>query len=566
MRGIVIVDLLSTGFNYVTDIVQRGYKPVIVESLVISNSFVYDEVKEYYKKIRSAHVIIKEKDSYEETLDEIKKYDPVLVLPGTESGVVLANRLAYDLGLPCNDINYIDAMTQKNAMHEALKKYGIRYIRGKIVRSSDEAVSFCKENGIDKAVVKPVQSAGSFGTFLCNDLTQVSEAVSELFTMPDFVGKPFEKVLVQERIIGTEYIVNTISRDGEHFIESVGRYEKIVTSNGHYIYDYLYFLDKMEPGIVEMVEYALKVADAIHYKNGIIHGEYMIDEKGPVLIEVNCRPMGPSQPAEFLDLITGHHETDLVLDALLDPVKFKAEYEKPYRLRRMGALKFIIVKEEIDSESSPVCEIVNQLSSTYKLSIEVSDTPKCYNKTINLDTNGGIIYMVNDSKELLDKDLDIIRKIERRFFDFLLNDGTSRRVIPKADIVGEKAEDLIAICNCHGSILVAADEKREIEGCQCVTGDTLAEAQRGFDNVLIMYQNSLTALSELACLRLIFDTMELVREGGRVIVPESTYDFISYGRQGMEELMNIKGLIVEPTNKNCTGLVIGTRDRYDRII
>ncbi len=561
MKSIVIVDLLSTGFNYVADIVQRGYKPVIVESLTITNSFVYEEVKENYKKIRSAHVVIREKDPYEETLDEIKKYDPVLVLPGTESGVVLANRLAYDLGLPCNDINYIDAMTRKDAMHEALKKYGIRYIRGKVVESADEAVSFCKDNGIYKAIVKPVQSAGSFGMFLCDDLTQVSEAVSKLLSMPDFVGKPFEKVLIQERIFGVEYIVNTVSRDGEHHISSMVRYEKVKTSNGHYIYDYAYYIDKMEPGYVEMVEYALKVADAIHYKNGIIHGEYMIDENGPVLIEVNCRPMGPSQPAEFLDMITGQHETDSVLDALLDPVKFKADCEKPYRLRKMGVIKFIIVKDDIDAEDSPIWEVAKQLSSTYKLSIAVTDAPKYYHKTVDLDTNGGVIYMVNEDKAVLDEELDIIRRMERRFFEFLLNDGTSRRIVSKADLVGEKPEDVIAVCECHGSILVASDEKREIEGCQCVTGDTLAEAQRGFDNVLIMYQNSLTELSESACLRLIFDTMERVREGGRVIIPKSTYDFISYGRQGMEELINVKGFIVEPTKKEYIGKVVGTRDR-----
>ncbi|MCR5083336.1 MAG: ATP-grasp domain-containing protein [Parasporobacterium sp.] len=557
MKNIVIVDLLSTGINYVTDIVQRGYNPVIVESLVISNSTAYDQVKENYSKLKTMPVIIREKNSYEETLDEIKKYDPVLVLPGTESGVVLATRLAYDMGLPGNDINYIDAMTKKDAMHEALKNAGIRYIRGKIVVSADEAVSFCKENGLDKTIVKPTQSAGSIGVFLCDTLTQVSEAVSKLLSMHDFAGRPYE-ILVQERIFGTEYVVNTISRDGEHRLNSMAKYEKVETPNGHYIYDYLYYIDQLEPGFAEMVEYAFKVTDAIHYKNGLIHGEYMIDEKGPVLIEVNCRPFGGSQPAEFMDLITGQHETDSVLDALLDPVKFKADCEKPYRLLRMGGLKFIIVKEDIYAKDSPIREVVKQLSSTYKLSSSGQDGPTYFQKTIDAETSGGVIFMVNEDKQVLKEELELIRRLEKRFFNFLLNDGTSRLVSPKADFVNEKAQDIIASCECHGSILVASDAKREIEGCQCVTKDTLDEAQRGFDNVIIMYGNSLTKLSESACLKLIFDTMELVREGGRVIVPESTYDYISYGRQGMEELMNIKGLVVEPTKKSNAGKVIGT--------
>ncbi len=254
----------------------------------------------------------------------------------------------------------------------------------------------------------------------------------------------------------------------------------------------------------------------------IIHGEYMIDEKGPVLIEVNCRPMGPSLPAEFMDLVTGQHETDSVLDALLDPVKFKADCEKPYRLLRNGLMKFGIVKEEIDAEDSPVWEIARQLSSTYKIRATEPEVQKFFPKTIDVVTSGGVIYMVNDDKKVLDEELDIIRKIEKRFFKLLLNDGTSRRLIPKSDAAVEDPKEVMANCGCHGSILVASDDKREIEGCQCVTKETLHEAQRGVDNVIIMYRDSLT---------------------------------------GMEELLLVKGFTVEPTKKDYTGKVVGTRDR-----
>ncbi len=104
--------------------------------------------------------------------------------------------------------------------------------------SADEAVSFCKENGIEKSVVKPMVSAGSIGMSLCDGFTQLSEAVTNLLSTKDYYGRPREKVLVQERIIGTEYIVNTVSSDGVHRLNSMGRYEKVETSNGHYIHDY----------------------------------------------------------------------------------------------------------------------------------------------------------------------------------------------------------------------------------------------------------------------------------------------------------------------------------------
>ena len=43
--------------------------------------------------------MIYEKDSYEETLEAVKKFDPLLVLPGNEHGVILATKLANDLGM-----------------------------------------------------------------------------------------------------------------------------------------------------------------------------------------------------------------------------------------------------------------------------------------------------------------------------------------------------------------------------------------------------------------------------------------------------------------------------------
>lgn len=112
---------------------------------------------------------------------------------------------------------------------------------------------------------------------------------------------------------------------------------------------------------------------------------------------------------------------------------------------------------------------------------------------------------------------------------------------------------------CRGAVLVTSDEEMEIEGAQCVTANTLSDAKMGFDYVIIGYQHVLTRLNESACLNLMFDTMELVKDGGMVIVPQSTYDYLSYKRDGAEELMAIKGLTVEAPRMGCVRAVCGTR-------
>ena len=85
----------------------------------------------------------------------VRQYDPLLILPGTEKGVVLATRLAYDLNLKGNSIENIDAMTLKNEMQNRIRERGLRSIRGKVVSSIDEAIEFYDAEGLKEVVLKP---------------------------------------------------------------------------------------------------------------------------------------------------------------------------------------------------------------------------------------------------------------------------------------------------------------------------------------------------------------------------------------------------------------------------
>ena len=116
------------------------------------------------------------------------------------------------------------------------------------------------------------------------------DAINELSNLTNIYGEKIEEFIVQERIKGEEYYVNTCSCDGVHQVSLIWKYGKVKTAEGGIIYDTIETINELGIGESEMVEYAYKVADALGIKYGPVHGEYMIDEKGPVLIEVNCRP------------------------------------------------------------------------------------------------------------------------------------------------------------------------------------------------------------------------------------------------------------------------------------
>ena len=368
MRNIIVVECISTGKNYIGDIINRGYNPVVLhlkDSDTEDGKKFGEHVLEEYKLIPYEFDMIYERDTYEETLEAVQKFDPLLIVPGNERGVVLATRLSNELGLLCNSIENLDAMTLKNEMHNRLAQRGLRSIKGKVVHSLEEALEFYDSENLSEVVIKPTYSAGSASVRICLSRDEMIDSIKQLFDNVNYYGDEIKELLIQERINGIEYIVNTVTHKGTHRVTLVWKYNKVKTSEGAIVYDSCETVNELSLGEAEMVEYAYKVADALEIQYGPVHGEYMIDEKGPVLIEVNCRPCGGGMPAKFLDRISGQHETDSILDSYLKPKPFFDKLQKRYRLYAHGTLKFFITPQNMIVRSSPIVNIENKLKADH---------------------------------------------------------------------------------------------------------------------------------------------------------------------------------------------------------
>ena len=132
MRNIIVVECISTGKNFIGDIINRGYNPVVLDLKNVDTEDGKEfgkHVKEEYELIPYEFDMMYEKDTFEETLEEVRKFDPLLIVPGNERGVVLAAKLTHELGLLGNSIENLDAMTLKNEMHNRLAERGLRSIK-----------------------------------------------------------------------------------------------------------------------------------------------------------------------------------------------------------------------------------------------------------------------------------------------------------------------------------------------------------------------------------------------------------------------------------------------------
>lgn len=549
MRNIIVVECISTGKNYIGDIIKRKYNPVVLhlkDSDTEDGKKFGEHVLEEYKQIPYEFDMIYEKDTFEETLDEVRKLDPILIVAGNERGVILAAKLTHELGLLGNSIENLDAMTLKNEMHNRLAERGLRSIKGKVVHSIDDAVEFYDSENLKEVVIKPTYSAGSASVRICENRDELIRSINHLFDNVNYYGDEIEELLIQEKINGTEYIVNTVSHKGIHRVTLLWKYNKVKTSDGAIVYDSCETVNDLSLGEAEMVEYAYKVADALEIQYGPVHGEYMIDENGPVLIEVNCRPCGGGMPAEFLDRISGQHETDSILDSYLKPKSFHDKLYRKYKLYAHGTLKFFITPKNMIVRSSPIVNIEKKLKAFYDSSLVNSTYQDMFfQKTEDLNTAAGYVFLVNENKDKVDHDLNFLRDVEKNAFSLILSDDTKYPELKDDETYLNEIIPNIRQLERHGTGLFVTDQFGDDLDIYQVGYNTVNNLNANFDYIIINLNKSLIDKNEAEKVKIILNAFLKVKSGGFVFVPKNTYQLMSSGRKGIEALIKVLDYKIE---------------------
>ena len=561
MENIIIVECMSTGINYIQDIADRNYNPIVLDLKSIDNEIgnTYNYHKqEDLKLITEDYILITEKDTYEETLEMVRELDPILILPGSEKGVDLATRLADDLNLLGNSYENIEAMTLKNKMQERISECGLRSIKGQVVTSLEEAIDFYDSANLNKVVLKPTYSAGSSSVKICMDREEMIDNVEALFDNYNCYGGENSELVLQEYIDGVEYIVNTVSSNGKHMVTLIWKYSKVKTADGSIIYDIMETVDELSLGEAEMVEYAYKVADAIGIEYGPVHGEYMIDENGPVLVEINCRPCGGTLAPDFLDRISGQHETDSILDAYLKPILFDKKRRRPYRLYAKGVIKDFIVPYDLVADSTSIHFIGHNLESHYKTAFENINLPgKPFVKTRDLFTSCGLIYLVNEDYYALQKDIDYLHDIEKNAFSLILSEKSNRKDVIDVDY-GE-IKPLLEKADFYGSTLLVSDELFDDFNIKQVKPFEIDKVTGDYDFVVINVYDSIKDKKGAEVTKIFLDSISHVKKGGYLFVPALTYETIPAGRKVLEGLVKNLKLRIEVPPCDFSDIIIATK-------
>lgn len=202
----------------------------------------------------------------------------------------------------------------------------------------------------------------------------------------------------------------------------------------------------------ELIDYALKTVCALGITDGPVHGEYMIDKNGPVLIEANCRVMGSSAPSGFLDKVFGYHETEVILNSMLDKEYHRKFLQRPYKPLRKGYVKDFSASCDQPISSSGIVPILLGMKSFYSGWVENAGRTDMLHETVDLETETGCIYMVHDDPEVVEREFEMLMYIEDNYPKLFQSDEPlflppedASRITPEIEsVLNEDTEVLIS--------------------------------------------------------------------------------------------------------------------------
>ncbi len=364
-------------------------------------------------------------DSMQRVLERLRPMGVTRVLGGMESGAVEADKFNAWLGLPGNDPETSADRREKNAMQIALGDFAIPTL---LSRDRDEILAFVKKLGTKEVVIKPNASSGAEKVEFvdASDPEAIWKVISGILDKTDNYGHLISDVVVQPAIKGPEYVVNTISVNGEVTITAIWRYEKFRLPNGRLIY----FIDRPIDLQSDLAKELEPLASLVHArlgnKEGPGHAEFVKDEDTGrwYLFEQAARVGGAGMSMVDAE-VWGTSHLHLYLMSILDPEGFKKTIASFPRRKIKDAAVFTLIARKPGRFRKGAEAALNGLMSLFVPAPYYGATDgKEFEQTLDLTSAPLTVNLVGTEGQVA-LDARALLKLETngRLFEFFLKKG-----------------------------------------------------------------------------------------------------------------------------------------------
>lgn len=350
-----------------------------------------------------------QEDDIDAFLALLRPHRPCAIVAASEFGVELADLLAERLGLVGNTTALSQARRNKYLMAKAVAKAGVA-VAGQTEGSElADLLQWYRQQSTGRVVVKPLDSAGSDNVFICEDEHQIASAVHKILGTTNLMMRDNHTVLLQHYLEGDEYVVNTVSHSGRHWITDIWKCRKILISEGRKIYDYEDLLAPDAQETPALVAYVGTVLDALGIAYGPAHTELILTREGPRLLETGARISGLANPA-VLKRATGADQIELSTKCYTDSAGLEQHallYQRHAHVRCVN-----LIAHRASSFSHAVSNgFFDQLESFESVRFRMPDGAQT-RPTVDLNSSPGVLFLVHSDAGQIERDYQALRQWE----------------------------------------------------------------------------------------------------------------------------------------------------------
>lgn len=559
-KAILIVGAISTGIQYVYDVIERGYIPIALYPKKANRSkdqTLYEMERDSAVKRFPAEVIVirSESNDYESIAKELDDYRIVAVLQGNKDEAELTVRLSAHFGVNGNDPAFISGYTDKYRMQQTLAEQGLNSVACCLCSSFEEAKAFMNTRNLNSIVIKSVSNPGDLKASICSDDRDIAQIFEKGLNAEDPDHTTGKRLLVQECLEGTEYIVNTCSCAGQHMVTDIWRYHKIPPSEGGEgsVYDYAILVRELMPEQEELCRFAMKAIDALGVKYGPTNGEYILTNDGPYLLSLATSPMEPNVKKKFLEKGLSHHITNLAFDSYLKGYYFDYVANLPYEPHGALMFKYFIAQKNQVVLDFPIIPILRKIKSYHSLNIRSKILSMQLEKTVDLDTSSGMLYLASDDEVQIWNDYYLIRALERDYFSLLFSvldneewyyeDGHTWTHEEKTTVLEQLIDKRLNTLILHTGDEPGVVGDPWISESDAVTVIGIEETSRlagMWNRVIFDFDNRPSTMEEM--IEAIFQVSDTLAPGGLALVPGWSIANFPHGKEGLLAILVIADL------------------------
>ncbi|MDH6575989.1 ATP-grasp domain-containing protein [Kitasatospora sp. MAP5-34] len=354
------------------------------------------------------------------TVARLAVYAPVAVVAGCELGVPLADALSSALGLASNGVELSEARRDKYVMIETIKQAGVPGARQLQVTDEEELAQWHHSLG-GRVVVKPLRSSGNDHVFFCDTPEESVAAYLKTAGTVNVFSERNAGVVAQEYLYGTEYMVNTVSRDGHHRICEIWRTTRLSVNGVSDLVDGIYLMARRGEVQDQLAEYTERVLDALGIQHGPAHLEVKLTNDGPRLVEVGARLSGGRLPVHA-QLAIGESQLDWTVRAYLDPEGFHRLADEDYRKARHVGHIALVSPVEGALRGYRDLDAVRRLDSFHNLQTYLQPGDRI-TRTVDDMTYTGSVLLLHETEEAVLRDANTIRFLDGPGFYELAPEG-----------------------------------------------------------------------------------------------------------------------------------------------